>query len=97
MATDIVPVMLDKIEKDFNSKFKKSAKLKDIQKAIKNGTATYQQANEYAIEVGSILASVYKDHINSNLLPDGYMYYNIAERVLTPTLSNNHIIVTGVS
>src|SRR5690625_2099670 len=97
MAIDIVPELLENIQRDFNSKIKKSTKLKSIQKAIDNGTATYTQANEYAIEVGSILASVFKTHIKSDVLPDGYMYYNIAERIVMPTLSNNNIIVTGVS
>ncbi len=97
MVADIVPELLENIQRDFNSKIKKSAKLKAIQKSIENGTATYVQANEYAIEVGSILADVFKTHIKSDVLPDGYMYYNIAERILVPTLTENHVIVTKLS
>jgi len=97
MATDIVPELLEAIERDFNTAISKSEKLKNIRLMIENGTATYQQANDYAIEVGEILADVFKVHIKSDVLPDGYMYYNIAERILTPTLSNNHIIVAKVS
>src|SRR5699024_204261 len=97
MATDIVPELLDNIQRDFNSKISKSRKLKIIRKAIDNGTATYVQANEYAIEVGEILASSFKSHVSSEILPDGYMYYNIAERIVMPTLSNNHMIVTKMS
>src|SRR5690625_1372209 len=97
MAIDIDTELLENIQRDFNSKIKKSTKLKSIQKAIDNGTATYTQANEYAVEVGSILASVFKTHIKSDVLPDGHMYYNIAERILTPTLTENYVIVTRVS
>src|SRR5699024_7003285 len=97
MATDVVPELLDKIERDFNKKIKESAKLKSLRKVIDSGRATYAQANEYAIEVGSILASVFGSHITSETLPDGHMYYNIADRILTPTLENNHKIVTGIS
>lgn len=97
MVEDIVPELLENIQRDFNSKIKKNAKLKSLIKMIDNGTATYQQANEYAIEVGEVLASTFKIHIKSETLPDGKMYYNIAERVLTPTLSNNHVIVAEVS
>src|SRR5690625_207243 len=97
MATDIVPELLENIQRDFNSKINKSVKLKNIRKSIESGSATYALANEYAVEVGSILASVFKTHIKSDVLPDGHMYYNIAERILTPTLTENHVIVTRVS
>lgn len=97
MKVDIVPDLLENIQRDFNSKISKSVKLKNIRKSIEAGTATYALANEYAVEVGSILASVFKTHIKSDVLPDGHMYYNIAERILTPTLTENHVIVTRVS
>lgn len=97
MVADIVPELLESIQRDFNSKIKKSTKLKRLRKMIDNGTATYVQANEYAIEVGSILSDVFKSHINSGALPDGKMYYNIAERIIDPALKNNHIIVSKVS
>src|SRR5690625_2676290 len=97
MVTDIVPELLEKIQRDFNKLFKQNKKLQQIQEMIDNGTATYKQANEYAIEVGEMLASVFEVHIKSESLPDGKMYYNIADRILNPTLSNNHKIVAQVS
>lgn len=97
MVTDIVPELLEKIQRDFNKLFKQNKKLQQIQEMIDNGTATYKQANEYAIEVGEMLASVFEVHIKSEALPDGKMYFNIAERILNPTLSNNHKIVAQVS
>ena len=97
MATDIVPELLENIQRDFNTAISRNKKIQSIQTMIENGTATYQQANEYAIEVGEALAKTFKTHIKSETLPDGKMYYNIAERVLNPTLSNNHIIVAAVS
>lgn len=97
MVTDIVPELLEKIQRDFNKLFKQNKKLQQIKEMIDNGTATYKQANEYAIEVGEMLASVFEIHIKSEALPDGKMYFNIAERILNPTLSNNHKIVAQVS
>lgn len=97
VAIDIVPELLENIQRDFNSKISKSAKLRSIRKSIESGSATYALANEYAVEVGGILADVFKTHIKSDVLPDGHMYYNIAERILTPTLTENHVIVTRVS
>ncbi len=94
---DIVPGLLSKIQKDFNIEISRNKKIQSIQAMIENGTATYRQANEYAVEVGEVLARTFQVHIKSGTLPDGKMYYNIADRILTPTLSNNHVIVASVS
>lgn len=94
---DIVPELLEAIQKDFNYEINRNTKLKRIHELIDNGKATYAEANEYAIEVGEILAKIFKRHIKSDILPDGKMYYNIAERILNPTLSNNHQMVAKVS
>ena len=37
-------------------------------------------------ELGGILAQVYQNDLSSEILPDGKMYYNIASRILEPTL-----------
>ena len=97
MATDIVPELLELIQRDFSKEFAKSSKLKRIRKLIDEGTATYEQANQYAIEVGEILSRAYGKHITTEVLPDGRMYFNIADRIITPTLTNNHELVASVS
>lgn len=97
MATDIVPELLEKIQRDFNTAIRNNEKLQRIHEMIENGTATYEQAYEYAQEVGEALATTFERHIKSDVLPDGHMYFNIADRILNPTLQNNHIIVAAVS
>lgn len=94
---DIVPTLLESIEQDFNRELKRNKKIKKLKEMVESKKATYIQANQYATEVGAILAKVFKERINSDILPDGHMYYNIAERILTPTLTNNHEIVTKLS
>ncbi|MFP3490521.1 hypothetical protein R0K20_23250, partial [Staphylococcus sp. SIMBA_130] len=81
----------ENIQRDFNTAISRNEKLQNIQTMIENGPATHQQANEYAVEVGEALARTFQAHVKSDVLPDGKMYYNIAERVLNPTLSNNHV------
>ena len=97
MATDIVPELLEKIQRDFNATIRNNKKLLTIHEMIEEGTATYKQAYEYAQEVGEALAKSFEMHINSEVLPDGHMYFNIADRILNPTLQTNHIIVAAVS
>src|SRR5690625_4000016 len=97
MTTDIVPELLEKIQRDFNRTIRENKKLLTIHEMIENGTATYEQAYEYAQEVGEALAKSFEVHINSDVLPDGHMYFNIADRILNPTLQTNHVMVATVS
>ena len=94
---DIVPELLDKIQRDFQDEVKKSNKLKALRKLIDDKQATYEQANEYAIEIGEILARSFKKRISSSVLPDGRMYFNIGERILNPTLTKNYELATNIA
>lgn len=94
---DITPKMLEDIQADFDSIFEKSEKIKKIYEKMRAGTATYIDANEFAIETGEILSRVFQAHLSSDVLPDGRMYYNIAQRILQPTLENNYNLVSEVS
>ena len=76
--TDVVPELLEKIQESFVKNLKKNNKLKDITNKIKLGKATYADAEEYALTVGTALAESFKQNLNGNVLPDGRMYYNIA-------------------
>lgn len=97
MATDIVPELLEKIQREFNAKISRNKKIQRIQEMIENGTATYEKAYEYAQEVGEALVTALQKHINSEILPDGHMYFNIADRILNSTLETNHVLVANVS
>src|SRR5690606_41355344 len=97
MAIDIVPELLEKIQKSFDTDIRKNEQLQRIQKMIANGTATYEQAYQYAQVVGETLAQAFEMHISSETLPDGHMYYNIANRILNPTLNRNYTIVASVA
>ena len=93
VEADIVPELLEDIQKEFSKEINKSHKITRIRNLIDSGTATYEDANEYAVEIGEILARVFKKHLKVDVLPDGRMYYNIAERILNPTLGTNHNLI----
>ena len=95
--TDVAPELLEAIRKDFDDTYAKSEKIASLLSRIKAGTATYSEANEYAVELGDILAWVYNKNITSAVLPDGQMYYNIAKRIIEPTMGNNYNLIADVS
>lgn len=94
---DIALELLKKIQDDFQAGFDKSALISKLYAKIRDGTATYAEANDFAIETGNILADAYKKNLSSNILPDGKMYYNIAERIIDPTMGNNYNLITNVT
>lgn len=95
MEKDIVPGLLELIEKGFDEKTYNSEVLKKSIQALKDNKATYQDANEFAIEVGEILAEVLNTHITVEMLPNGQMYFNIADRVMNSTMRKNFELITG--
>lgn len=95
MAEDIVPSLLQTINQQFDAKAKNSTKLKYAVKALQSKKATYRDVNEYAIEVGNILADTLGTNIEASVLPDGKMYFNIADRLLNETLQKNFDLISG--
>ncbi|MGN0326184.1 MAG: hypothetical protein ACI4DW_07720 [Lachnospiraceae bacterium] len=87
---DMTPEILEKIESDFEKRFDKSKKVADFYKKIRDGTATYKDAHAFAMEISEILAKSYMDHLSAETLPDGKMYYNIANRIIPKTLKKNY-------
>lgn len=94
---DVAPELLKKIRSEFICAIGQSSELKDIEEKIAKGTATYAEANQYAVEAGNILASAYKNNISSEILPDGKMYYNIADRVIGTTMKEDYDLISDVS
>lgn len=91
---DIVPELLEKIKKDFSKNMRNSSKVKKMNKLLESGNGKYSDANEYAIELGEILSDSFRKFITVDALPDGKMYYNIAERILNDALKNNHELIS---
>ena len=94
MVEDIVPSLLKKIKSEFEGARLDSEVLKDLLSKLQHSKASYLDANQYAIEIGDILSKALGASLTNETLPDGKMYYNIAQRVLTDVLGRNHELVS---
>lgn len=94
---DIAPKLLKKIQDDFKNKFDNSKIIRELYRKVEQGNVTYKEANEFAIEVGELLSGSFKKNLSSSVLPDGRMYYNIADRIIRDTLGNNYELVADIS
>lgn len=94
---DIAPYLLEEIQKEFDSLYRKNKKIQKLLDIINSGRGTYEEANEYAIELGEMLKKCYADSIHASDLPDGMMYFNIAKRTIEPTMQNNFDLISQAS
>lgn len=97
MENDIVPELLEKIKEDFFKAAESNAQLERLLLLLQNGEATFLDAHEFSTILGKLIAKSLKDNINSAVLPEGKMHYNIAERILNDILGTNHNIVSSYS
>lgn len=93
MDKDIVPELLEKIKKEFEKEKVANKDINRLLKLLDDNSATYLEANDYAIEIGELLSKILNRHITAEILPDGKMYFNIADRVLNETLKNNYELI----
>ena len=95
MEHDVLPGILKEVQERFERDFGKSEIVRNAFAALKGKKATYKTANEFAIEIGEILSKALGASLSADKLPDGKMYYNIAQRLLTDVLRRNHELVSG--
>lgn len=94
---DIVPELLEIIQKAFQEAYENSTRVKNIMKMMEAGTVSYAEAQRYAVEVGKLLGQVLQKEISEDILPYGTLYYNILQRILDPTLRKNYSLVTDAA
>ena len=85
---DIVPELLQKIKKDFAKALKGRTIIELKEQAIDSDS--YEDAEKYADEVGKILSECLRRYVVAEELPDGKMYYNIASRIMSALLLDEH-------
>lgn len=94
---DIVPQLIEAVTMEYHRLYDGSSKIQNLLEKVKRGSATYEEAQEYSIEVSRLIGKAYEKHISSATLPDGRMYYNIASRLLPSTLDENYDLVSKYS
>lgn len=92
---DIAPELYEQIRLIFNRKMSaaRSGRHKSLFDAVENGKPTYQQAEEYARIAGSYMSSALQQTLTVDVLPDGKLYYNIAQKTLGQALLDDYDLV----
>lgn len=94
---DIAPELYEAIKKDFEAYVQKDRVARRVAYKATNGKANYIDAHDYAIAVAECLQRAFRKNITEDKLPDGKMYYNIAQRTVRPMLEQMENMVREVS
>ena len=97
MTDDVLPELLKPVCDEFEKSYAANGIVKQVQKKLEDKSATYADAYEYAYEVGCMLSDALTKHVTNELLPNGTMYYNIAQRLLQKTLGTNYELVSELA
>ena len=97
MAQDIAPILNEKIQTSFKNYCMKDRRITQISKRIRDGTASFVDAHDYAEHLGENLSKALVNNLTAENLPNGKLYYNIATRTVTPSLEENYNLVNDVS
>ena len=91
---DIAPELIDKVNKDFKRTIQNDKKLLGLKERLYRGEGSYKDAYDYAERVGKARAAAFKANLTADALPEGKMYFNIADRLMNETLPEDHALVT---
>lgn len=94
---DIAPELLEQIREAFSRNIEESDEIQRLYHAIQAGTATYAEAEQYGIAVGEALAQAFCEHLSSADLPNGKLYYNLADRVVRPLIEEDYELVAAAA
>lgn len=97
MATDVVPALQESIATTFRTRMSTDRRVRQITNRIRDGTATFADGREYAERTGEALARALKTNLREDTLPNGKLYYNIAQRTVEPALRTNYDLVNDVA
>ena len=92
---DIAPVLLDDIQKTFKTAYEKDKQVIALRKKLADQTATYKEANKLSIRYGELLSRALRLNLSADVLPDGRMYFNIADKILTPLLTEDYMTIAS--
>lgn len=95
MAVDIAPELLAAIREDWNREMQRSRQIQNLRERFDNGRGGFLQAEHYAAEAGRLLSNAFKANLTEEILPNGRVYYNIANRIIPPMLQSDYEDITA--
>lgn len=94
---DIGAELLEKIRAEFQKSCKADKYIQSVLKKIDGGTAKMEEVALLSKQLGFRVSQAIGAHVNVAALPDGKMYYNIADTILTGVLKDNYDVINSAA
>lgn len=94
---DIGAELLKKIRAEFQKSCKVDKYIQSVLKKIDGGTAKMEEVAMLSKQLGFRASQAIGAHVNVAALPDGKMYYNIADTILTGVLKDNYDVINSAA
>lgn len=94
---DIGAELLGKIRAEFQKTCKADKYIQSVLKKIEGGTAKMEEVALLSKQLGFRVSQTIGTHVNVAALPDGKMYYNIADTILTGVLKDNYDVINSAA
>lgn len=91
MAADIAPALYEQIQSEFEKNMKGSRLIKNFQR--KGNKASAKEVSLYAAELGNCASDAFASVLTENALPNGKLYWNIAQRTIVPLLEEVYALI----
>lgn len=95
--TDIGAELLKKIRAEFQSRCRADKYIQSFLKKIDGGTAEMEEVALLSKRLGLRASQAIGAYVNASALPDGKMYYNIADTILTGVLKDNYDVINSAA
>lgn len=94
---DIGAELLEKIRAEFQKSCKADKYIQSVLKKIEGGTAKMEEVALLSKQLGFRVSQAIGAHVNVAALPDGKLYYNIADTILSGVLKDNYDIINSAA
>lgn len=90
---DVAPELYEAVRTVFIEKVEKDVYISAFLQKVQEGTAVFSNAQIYSKQLGESLSEALLEVLTEDALPDGKLYWNIADRVIRPMLNQNYELV----
>lgn len=94
---DVAPKLYESAEKLLKRGMALDPQIKNIKNKLKNKSATQSDAWKYADRVAHHAAVALKTILTPSNLPDGVLYWNVAERTVKPILELAYNVIASMT
>lgn len=94
---DVAPELYSEIQKLYTQSVRSDSKIMGIVRKVKEGKGTQSDLRVMSERLGKHASDALKQVLKVDRLPDGKLYWNIAERTIKPTLEQMHSTVNAIA